>query len=331
MNVPVFGTSATPYAEANTWSGSFGYRYQKSDRHFVGSEEQEHRAEEGSQVINRAHIADLALTYNYSNRTSVTASVPYFMAERSNPIRDADRVVVARTVTQARDIGDIIVMGRRWMRDPETHPDGNFSLGLGVKLPTGRANALDIRDVRDPDTGEFSVEIQPVDVSIQPGDGGWGFLLDGQWFQRLGDRYGAYLSGSYLFNPEEMNTSPRSATEFDNDPRFNSIPDAYILRFGGSMSPSKTGPISVSGGLRLEGNPAHDVFGGDEGRRRPGYAWSFEPTVSWVQGRHAVQLGVPIALYRNRTENVDDEIEGEGPGDAAFADYLILFGYSWLF
>ena len=43
---------------------------------------------------------------------------------------------------------------------------------------------------------------------------------------------------AYLFNPEEMNTTPRSATAFPgNDPRFLSIGDAYILRFGVSASP----------------------------------------------------------------------------------------------
>jgi hypothetical protein len=40
-------------------------------------------------------------------------------------------------------------------------------------------------------------------------------------------------------------------------------------------------------------------------------------------------LAVPIALQRNRLRSVPDDLEGGGRrGDAAFADYLVLFGYS---
>jgi len=73
------------------------------------------------------------------------------------------------------------------------------------------------------------------------------------------------------------------------------------------------------------------VIGSSEGRRRPGYAVSIEPGVSYGFGSSAVSLAVPYAVYRNRTENVDDIREGEGPGDAAFADYLIMVAFSHSF
>ena len=39
--------------------------------------------------------------------------------------------------------------------------------------------------------------------------------------------------------------------------------------------------------------------------------------------RSGFSLGVPIAVYRNRTRSYADRLSG-GHGDAAFADYLIL-------
>ena len=55
---------------------------------------------------------------------------------------------------------------------------------------------------------------------------------------------------------------------------------------------------------------------------------SFEPAVNIIaKGKNAVTLAVPIALYRNRFASVPDLARG-AHGDAAFADYLILGGYS---
>src|SRR5919109_3757652 len=143
MDVPVIGTDATPYAKAGSWQLSTGYRWQKSDRHFVGSEEQKQREAESSQVVNRIHLLDATVTYNVSPRTSLTLGLPYLMAERSNPIRDTQRVVIDRSVTQARSLSDITFTARRWMLAPESHAGGNVSLGLGLKLPTGDDAHLD--------------------------------------------------------------------------------------------------------------------------------------------------------------------------------------------
>jgi hypothetical protein len=46
-----------------------------------------------------------------------------------------------------------------------------------------------------------------------------------------------------------------------------------------------------------------------------------------VRGKNAVTLAVPVALYRNRFQSVPDMARG-AHGDAAFADYLILAGYT---
>jgi hypothetical protein len=70
-----------------------------------------------------------------------------------------------------------------------------------------------------------------------------------------------------------------------------------------------------------------DLIGGSKGFRRPGYAISADPGVSYSWGPNTLSLNVPVALYRNRTRSVPDRTVPGRHGDAAFADYLIFFGY----
>src|SRR6185436_492008 len=113
------------------------YRYQYSHRHFVGPEEQTNRAEDHSQVKNNIDLAEIGLHYNPDPQWSFAVNVPYFHATRSSGLRDANRVVVDRAEVQASGLGDIILSARHLLWKPLKHPDGNISLGLGVKVPTG--------------------------------------------------------------------------------------------------------------------------------------------------------------------------------------------------
>lgn len=306
------------------WQVSLGWRYQKSDRHFRGSEEEENRAEEGSEVINTIHLADIGIRYNFDPQTSLSVGIPYLMAERSSPIRDDDRVVVDRSISQARGLGDVTIVGRRLLFDPLTQPKGNISFGLGIKLPTGQNNVNDQR-TRLVD-GERVTTIETVDQSIQPGDGGFGLITDFSAFRQLGSsgEYALYASGVYLFNPE--GTNGVATFRGRENESIMSIADQYLVRVGAIAGPESWKGWSVGLGARLEGVPAHDVFGSSDGFRRPGYAVSVEPSVSWRKGPHSVSLSLPIAAYRNRVKSVPDR-EVDGHGDAAFADYVVLLGY----
>ena len=70
----------------------------------------------------------------------------------------------------------------------------------------------------------------------------------------------------------------------------------------------------------------YDLIGSSDGFRRPGYAISAEPGVTWTKGAHTFSLQVPIAVDRARLRSVPDRANGTH-GDAAFADYLIIGGY----
>lgn len=321
----MLGALQDSYTGPDKWQVSVSWRYQRSDRHFRGSEEETNRAAEHSEVINRLNLAEIGIRYNFDGRTSLTVGVPYLMAERSSPIRDENRVVVDRSITHANALSDITVTARRQLWDPAvSQRRGNASFGLGVKLPTGSPSVHDTR-TRLVD-GEFVRSVQTVDQSIQPGDGGLGFIVDLSGYYQLGEgRTSAlYAAGSYLINPEGTNGVPTFRGRANE--QIMSIADQYLVRAGVTTAPPSWRGWGASIGGRLEAVPAHDLFGSSQGFRRPGHAVSVEPAVSWSRGPHTVSLAVPIAVYRNRVRSVPD-LEVGGHGDAAFADWVMLLGY----
>jgi hypothetical protein len=90
--------------------------------------------------------------------------------------------------------------------------------------------------------------------------------------------------------------------------------------------------LTVTGGLRKEGVPAHDLVGNDLGFRRPGYAVSLEPGViySMKGGKDLITANIDRALYRNRIASVPD-MQLHTHGDAAFADWLWLASFQHRF
>jgi hypothetical protein len=335
MNAPVLGAEAV-FGEANTWSTALSWRYQKSDRHFRGNDEEEERQAEGSEVINTVHQLELALTRTFTPRNSVTIGIPYLMAVRSQGIRDpfsppnqfGNDPVVMRTETQARGMGDITITPRRWMFDPARQQKYNLGFGLGLKIPTGANNVQDTRQIRDttptvPGTFEVENVIRTVDQSIQPGDGGFGFIMDLQGFYRFAGSKGAgYVTATYLANPSNTN----GVATFRSDPgeEIMSVADQWLYRTGATWFPTQR--LGLSLGARWEGIPTHDLIGDSDGFRRPGYAFSVEPGFSYTVASHTFSLMVPVALHRNRTKNTAD-LANNDHGDAAFADYVILGGY----
>jgi hypothetical protein len=308
----------------NRWQFSTTWSNQRSHRHFVGSEEQEQRAEEGSEVVNKINLVEFGIRFNPSEQWSLSVNIPYLMAERSSPIRAGGGPVVDRSISQAQALSDITLTARRLLWKPQDHPDGNISLGLGVKLPTGRDNVVDSR-TRLNAAGQRVTTIESVDQSIQPGDGGLGAILDFAGFQRIAHSgAAAYLSATYLVNPKGTN----GVLTYRNGrgEEIMSVADQYVARLGCSYSNAAWKGIGVSLGGRLEGVPVEDLIGSSEGFRRPGYAVSAEPGLSYTRGPHSFSLAVPVALYRNRTRSVPDREFGRH-GDAAFADYIVMLGY----
>ena len=132
----------------------------------------------------------------------------------------------------------------------------------------------------------------------------------------LAGHLSGYANAFYLFNPRERVRE----TNF-------SVPDSYMARAGIDYGVATVPGLSLSLGGRIEGVPARDVFGGSLGSRRPGYAISVEPGVTFVRGSWLATVTVPIAVERNRVRTYG----ATRTGDAAFADYTINSSLSYRF
>ncbi|MGH9339173.1 MAG: hypothetical protein ACRD1R_06205 [Acidobacteriota bacterium] len=310
---PVTTTLSNP----SRWQVSFGYRWQDSFRHFRGGHEEAHRVEEGTEVQNKLHLFDLALSYQVSPRWSLNVGVPFSTVDRISHRND--------TLTHSGGIGDMSVGAKFWIFRPPTESGQNIQVGLSMKLPTGNPSV----------TNQVGPNTVVVDQSIQLGDSGTGFSLDYTAFKSMG-RFTLFSTGVYLFNPKNTHTPsgwnevaprPPGYPGFSRAGTIYSVADQYLFQVGAGYAVPKLNGLALTATGRIEGVPARDIIGGEDGFRRPGYAVSVGPGVMYSRGRDTWSLSVPIAVYRNRTRSVSD-VERGSHGDAAFADYLILVGYS---
>jgi hypothetical protein len=314
-----------------TFQVGMNYRYFKSFRHFRGTEEEPDRVANETEVVNHAHAWDFTLNYGITNRFYVGVTIPTVINTRSSLYEHGRE---ERHITYSRGVADIRIGAGYWLLDPETHTHSNISIGTGLKLPTGNYNASDIFYNVGP---EGSSEVRPVDQSIQPGDGGFGFTVDFQLYQQIADHIFGYAGGFYLFNPRNMNetrTFRETLSPVLQNEAIMSVPDQFSARAGVSYSFSSSWAASLGG--RYEGVPVEDILGNSDGFRRPGNVLSVDPGISFMKNNFSINLNVPVAVRRERPQSLTDietsEMTGTfRNGDAAFADYLINFGISYSF
>ena len=324
----MFGASADPYLKKGEWFFGVAARGLRSHDHYNGTVEQVQRQENQTYVINKQYSLDLSGTYAVTRRFSLGLGVPFVRASWSIPIPIA--ATGTRSEQNAQGLGDTTLTGRYWMFDPDAHRRGNLSLGLGVKAPTGRDDVTDTY----PDRTGASPQDKAVDQSIQPGDGGWGAIVEVNGFKRIG-RAAYYASGTYLVNPRDTNgtpslvvgLSPGGVVSAANAPRaVNSVPDQYVLRTGMSFALGQS-PFAAALGFRMEGVPRYDLIGDSHGFRRPGYETFAEPGFYYSRGSDTWSLNVPIALKRNRRP---DPYTGNA-GDATFPNHIYLVSFTHRF
>jgi hypothetical protein len=309
------GPDGVVYLNTGEWIVGASYRYLYADEGWLGTHSwPAYATVVGNQIT--VHSVDVQATYAFNSRLSVTATVPFVHGKTSNP-REHDGT--RRDVT-ASGLGDMRVVVNRWLFEPETHPDWNIAIGLGLKFPTGNENA---KATFYKPTGP---QVLPVDISIQPGDGGLGVILELSAFRRVAPRLHAYANGFYLVNPREQNKAFAHAP-IQGQIRNLSVPDQYQARAGLSWEAAPESGLALSLGLRFDGVPAHDRIGGSEGFRRPGYVLYADPGLTWSDGRNTLNLHVPVRLDANRTRNVYD-IRAGTDGGGAFASHLIVTSFS---
>ena len=324
------------YLGAGHWQINFDYRHLYSFRHYVGSVEQVYRTEGKSNVRNRVNLFNAALTYQITPRFSVVGDVPFefasrraFIAAHSINGAPADTLVFDYGLS---GVGDISFVGQGWLWNPKSNPKHNIQIGIGVQMPTGRDN---IQNNFAETPGQPATN-STADYSIQPGIGVWAIPFSVESFQAVTPSLQAHFNGSYLTTPDETNgVANASPSGFPAPAPQNakvSAADEYLLQAGFAYMVAKVKGLTVTAGLRKEGVPAHDLIGGNEGFRRPGYAVSFEPGVvySMKNGHDVFTANIDRALYRNRIASVPDMQLG-AHGDAAFADWLWLGSFQHRF
>jgi hypothetical protein len=300
-----FTGASTP----GNWTVSFGYRWQDSFRHFVGDVEQPQRVAQNTQQENKIHLFDVALSYRVSRRWTLAMSAP---------IMDADRINHRNSgVTHSAGFGDMTFGARFWVWRPPTESHQNIQIGISLKTPTGKPNVTSLtRGTATPSTTPTTV-----DQSIQLGDAGFGVAIDYLAYRALPARFTLFSTGVYLLNPRNTYTATTPGA------RALSVPDQYLFRGGVAYAVPKLRGIAFSVAGRDEGVPAHDLIGREDGFRRPGYAVSIEPGLEFARGRNLWSFSYAIAVRRDRTRSVSDVANGTH-GDAAFADGVLMLGYS---
>ncbi len=317
-------------ASSDRFSATISYRYYESARHFGGrtrtgawldgDEENTDREKAHQQMINRVSLFDVSLAYQFTPRWNATLDLPFIVAERSSVFEHTDG---QRHTMRANGLGDLRLITDYWLLDPHKHMNGNVAVGVGVKMPTGDDNATDISYRSG---GRVR---RPVDQSIQPGDGGWGLILQLQAFQKVYQNLSAYAQGNYLFSPEEQNDTQRVMGDVGapNAMTYNSISDQYFGRVGLSQTLWPSHGLGGSLGGRIEGVPVYDAIGDSLGYRQPGYTVSVEPGISWMGKKNSLSILAPVAVYRNRERSAAENAMNRRGGDASFADFSILASF----
>jgi len=321
---------AASYQEPGAWTAAVSHRWQYSDRHFIGDEEQWRRQAEGSQVINDIHLIDLSVSYAITKRITATLAVPFQFATRSQAIRNphlpdnefGNDPVIDRYETSAYGLSDIRLLTTAWLLDPAEHKKENVSVGLGVLFPTGKKDVKDTFTVFATNAaGAYQPRavVRNVDNSIQPGAGVWGIIFDVAGFIEPVEDLNVFASGTYIATPEEDAGVNDGG---NNGGRIWSTGDSYLFRagVGYTFHPGIfCDGLTLSLGGRMEGTPSEDIIGDSGGRRRPGFAISIEPGIAYSWNRWFASFSAPVAVYRNRERD-----SAGNDGDAAFADFITL-------
>jgi hypothetical protein len=286
-----------------------GYRVFNSNKYFQGTKE----ISRPNAVENHQNIFDIGVEYRLSPRWSLLADVPVYNGTRN-------QIYPPSGIYQVSGVGDITIGAQSWIFRPPTENGGNIAVSASLKLPTG------INDATGSGLLKGQIIKATADQSMQPGDGGWGFVLGSQAYKALWSRSDVYLEGQYLFNPLDTN----GVATFRSQPgqSIMSVTDQYLYRAGLSQGVPKLHGLAVSLGIRGEGVPVRDLLGDSDGFRRPGSILSLDPGFMYNFRHTVLSVNGPWALYRNRPPSVPEIQHNTTNGDAFFADYTIIASLS---
>jgi hypothetical protein len=283
------------------WSASVAFRYYHSYHDVLGDEVQDKPI-----IFASTHVfgIDFNTTYAVNRWFNLSLDLPFQYGTRLTKALHDD---VHYHRMYAAGIGDLRLTGNIWLFDPETFVDRNFSLGIGVKAPSG------VNDAEDYSYRPTGPILRPVDPAIQPGDGTWGVVFTAHGFTSLSfatmpftaslKNTSAYFDGTYIANPANTNGVEMTIGDIFRQMGlsklvYDSVPDQFLVRAGFSQLIWPSKGVFVSLGARFEGTPAIDLMGDNDGFRLPGYSVSIDPGLTVSKGRNLFSVSVPVAIYR---------------------------------
>ena len=312
VNLGAVGQAYKP----NGWEVTLAYRRLLSNEFFVGeSEVSNSGAPLGLVPVIKVHTVIADIAYSFNDRLRARVSIPYSTGSMTR--KWPDGAVHEQT---ANGLGDVSLLGEAWLLKPGAHPNGNIAITLGVKAPTG-SNDIPSKAY----TASGSVDF-PADQPIQPGDGGWGALMNVQAFRQIVDRFSVYALGSYLANPKarsDVTNGPTSTVHW-------SVPDVYSARTGVAFDVLPDQGLSMSLGARVDGTPVHDLFGGgdDDTIKRTYYVVFGDPGIAYMRDKNTFTVSVPWRVKVNRMTSLADRAAGTASAGGGFAKYLVFASYS---
>lgn len=329
-----FGSSSETLTQSSMSKGDIqlgmNYRYFKSFRHFKGTEENQDRLANDTEVINNSNNWEYTLTYWLNENSSLVVGIPTQINTRSSLYEHGRN---ERNLTASRGMGDMRIGWQHWFSNGSDNK-WNQLLGLSVKLPTGNFKATDIFYNVGVDQRP---EVRPVDQSIQLGDGGFGLIIESQFVYEFNEKLYLTGGGFYLLNPRDTNgtrTFRETLSSILNNERIMSVPDQFSTRLSANYILNAAQSLFL--GARFEGVTVRDFLGESNGFRRPGTILSVEPGFNYMKDNLGITVSLPFAVRRERPQSVTDletqKITGNfRNGDAAFADYVINFGIQYTF
>jgi hypothetical protein len=333
-NISAFGQFAQlGYGQsADKWALDITNRYFQAFEVYSGKERQPN---DGIHLYE--YLINFELTRILENGWSISLNMPIVANSITSTLEHQSGY---QHTTSAYGLGDMRFTVYKWLLNNQKMQRGNIQVGLGIKFPTGDYKFEDYfyYDPANPSAKALS----PVNVAIQPGDGGTGITteLNGYYiFNRKLSMYGNFF---YLINPRDQNGTyslfPNAPANFvalatATGTEVNSVPDSYTLRAGADYTMDR---LVGSFGLRFEGVPSHDLIGKSDGLRRVGYIFSVEPGLQYKLKTSFfytfVTIPVDRATVKAPTDQQASEITGTNfttPGH--FANYVLFLGYTFTF
>jgi peroxiredoxin len=320
------GAEGGGYLQPGDWTATIGVRHVYSHVHFSGPTENFSRAQLGTEVQSKTNLDDLIVSYQLTPRISLTGTLPFVYASRRQQAQYA--------TLHTSGLGDISLGAQYWLRSPKSEKAGtnNAQFGMSLLIPSGNDRQSNVVAT----TYGAPTSTQYPDYSVQPGAGTWGGIMSWQAFQNLGNNTIAFVDGNYVMTQGGYHSFWTSHGGTSNGPpsptrgmtQFDAIQDQYMLEIGASHPAPRIKGLGMTLSIRSEGVPAHNLIGNDLGFRRPGFGLALTPGVIYTHGNHMLQFSVGKVLVRDRTKSVAEEINGVHEGDAAFANYVWMAGYT---